>query len=75
MNYDHNVTAAKRSFADLLIDKSYGDIDKFKYAVASRLDELNRCWDELTDALVRQRQERDTVILDLINKLAEAKKR
>lgn len=42
--------------------------------MAQALDSLNKAWDELTDALVRQRDERDKQIARLMNELAEAKK-
>ena len=42
--------------------------------LAARIDDLNAAWDALTDALVRQRDERDTLISELISRLAEAKK-
>jgi hypothetical protein len=42
--------------------------------LASAIDTLNEKWDELTDCLVRQRQERDEQIRRLIDELAEAKK-
>jgi hypothetical protein len=39
--------------------------------LAAALDVLNSAWGRLTDCLVRQRQERDKVILQLLDELAE----
>jgi hypothetical protein len=39
--------------------------------IASAIDELNKAWDELTDALCRQREERDKLITSLLNQLSE----
>lgn len=38
------------------------------------VDRLNKAWDELTDCLVRQRNERGEEVLRLLDLLAEAKK-
>lgn len=45
------------------------------HEVACSVDELNNAWDKLTDALVAQREERDRIIADLINQLAEVKQK
>lgn len=42
--------------------------------MATALDDLNKAWDQLTDCLVRQREERDRKILALIDELAESRK-
>ena len=70
MSYDSNLSAAKHSFLKLMMTENP---DKFE--IANTVDALNKAWDELTDALVRQRAERDRQILSLIDQLAEAKKR
>ncbi len=41
--------------------------------VAQAFDCLNKAWDDLTDALVRQREERDKAIRRLMDELAERK--
>lgn len=42
--------------------------------VGRAVDDLNKAWDELTDCLVRHREERDRQIHRLLNELAEARK-
>lgn len=73
-NYDSLLSFAKQAATDALIDlqRSNPNADASRMALA--LDELNKRWDELTDALVRQRRERDRIISELISELAEAKK-
>lgn len=74
MNYESLVYDAKRAVTVSLIDcqraNGGGDFSN----LASAIDELNRRWDQLTDALVRQRDERQELIGRLLNELAEAKK-
>lgn len=41
--------------------------------MASAIDGLNKAWEALTDALVRQRDERGAEVLRLLDALAEAK--
>lgn len=74
MNYDLCVSDAKRKALNelLILQRSDSKIDVTQ--MASALDNLNKMWDLLTDALVRQRSERDSQILRLIDELAEAKK-
>lgn len=42
--------------------------------MAGAIDDLNRAWDDLTNAIVRQRDERGSEVLRLLDELAEAKK-
>lgn len=74
MNYDANLSAAKhRATSELVkIQRDYVNADL--HGMAGAIDDLNKAWDELTDCLVRQREERDRQILKLIDELAEAKK-
>lgn len=46
------------------------DIDN----LASAMDELHKAWDALTDALIAQREERDRIIMSLMNDLAELRR-
>lgn len=71
MNYDLRVSDAKRAVTAALCRQTKGgDLSE----LASSIDELNKAWDSLTDALVRQRDERGEQVLRLMNDLAEAKK-
>lgn len=71
-NYDLMVSDLKRATtAEILrLQRDKVDVDN----IARLVDQLNEAWDKLTDALVRQRTERDNVIRDLIDQLAEARK-
>ena len=59
-----------RAISDLHQHDEKGALDQ----LASGVDNLNGAWDALTDALVRQRDERDHQIRRLINELAERRK-
>jgi hypothetical protein len=71
-DYDGQLRAAKdyttKTLARLAANKNTEPME-----VSNAVDLLNKAWDELTDALVRQREERDKVITRLINELAERK--
>ena len=41
--------------------------------MSQAVGDLNKAWDALTDALVRQREEREKCIRHLLNQLAERK--
>jgi len=71
-NYDLMVSDLKRATtAEILrLQRDKVDVDN----IARLVDQLNEAWDKLTDALVRQRTERDNVVRDLIDQLAEARK-
>lgn len=71
MNYDGAVHREKNAFTNFLMDTKEDD-PKWRNLAANRVDALNAAWDELTDALVRQRDERDRLISRLLNDLAEA---
>lgn len=68
--YDRALWDAKDRCTKALLGKPFDAME-----MAGALDSLNKCWDELTDCLMRQRKERDDQILRLINELAEAKKK
>ena len=74
MFYDSLVSDAKRAVTVSLIDCQRANGGVNLADLASAIDELNRRWDQLTDALVRQREERQELIGRLLNELAEAKK-
>ena len=76
-HYDDCVYSSKREVTRLICSLVSEDERKHRFAVEQMpgaIDNLNKDWDELTSALVRQREERDHVIQSLINQLAEAKK-
>lgn len=75
MNYDLQLSDAKHACSRALLDLQRDNKGVDVSHMACAIDNLNRMWDALTDALVRQRTERDEQILRLINELAEAKKR
>lgn len=80
-NYDLRVSDAKaaatRAVANLAKNDRQGkplcDGDAMQW-VATAVDDLNKAWDALTDALVRQRDECGEQVVRLIHELAEAKK-
>ncbi len=72
--YDMRLSDAKRFATECLIRASK-DTKADLSNLAGAIENLNKMWDELTDCLVRQRDERDRQILSLIDELAEAKKR
>lgn len=72
MSYDARLFEAKHRATRTLCAAISGKADLTE--VGSAIDDLNKAWDELTDALVRQRKERDLQIIRLIDELAEARK-
>ncbi len=80
-NYDRRVSDAKAGATRAIVNlvkhgsdnKPLCDADAANWA-ATAVDDLNKAWDDLTDALVRQRDERDEWIAKLLNELAEARK-
>lgn len=73
-NYDIEVSYAKRHATITLcrwVSEIGGDAAT---DIAGALESLNAAWDRLTDALVRQRQERDTLIKSLIDQIAELRR-
>ena len=70
-NYDLQLSHAKQAATEALMELSNNADARH---MAGALDALNLAWDELTNALVRQRQERDRQITRLIDELAEARK-
>ncbi len=71
--YDLRLSDAKAACTRCLLQASKDS--KFDLSnLASAIDHLNKMWDELTDCLVRQREERGEQILALMDELAEAKK-
>jgi hypothetical protein len=72
-NYDRNLSWAKENVTKMICRlASKEGCDPMD--VSAAVNDLNKAWDELTDCLVRQREERDRQILSLIDELAEAKK-
>ena len=63
-NYDQELRSAKSEVTRALMDSA-----------GRTVDDLNKAWDNLTDALVRQREERNLQILRLLDELSEAKKK
>lgn len=73
-NYDQQLSWAKQAVVEAIAAMS---TDKPRITVmdlASRIDDLNKAWDELTDALLRQKRVRDLTIAELHNQLAEHQK-
>lgn len=70
-HYSVNVRDAREAFTKLICT-AYERPD-FVALAAQSVDMLNKAFDELTDYLVRQREERDRIIQNLINEVAEAK--
>lgn len=73
MNYTSPLRHQQAVVTRLLWDKVKEDLTDLQ-DLANAIDELNNKWDELTNCLIRQRDERDIKISSLINELAEAKK-
>lgn len=82
MNYDLLLSDAKANATKAVVNlvkngrdgKPLCDADAASWA-ATAMDDLNKAWDQLTDALVRQRTERDDQIRRLIDELAERRKK
>lgn len=78
MNYDRMLSDAKDAATRAVVNlvrngrdgKPLCDGDAAHW-VGTAVDELNKAWDRLTDALVRQRDERDEQIRRLLDELAE----
>lgn len=74
-NYDRQLWGAKAHAIQVLCQlhnsKQFPDAATH---MATAIDDLNKAWDELTDCLIRQRDERDMKILALIDELAESRK-
>lgn len=76
-SYDRRVWNAKDNVTKLVCDAASSDERRHNFGLEQlpgAIDELNKAWDELTNCLVRQRNERDEQISRLISELAEAKK-
>jgi hypothetical protein len=81
MNYDLMLSDAKAALLEAVAHLGRNDRQnkplcdgEAERQVACAVDELNKAWDRLTDALIRQRDERDRQIVRLINELAEARR-
>ena len=72
-NYDREVWDAKDGATKTLLGLGSGKvtIEDMGHAV----DRLNKAWDDLTNCLVRQRDERSSEVLRLLDELAEAKRK
>lgn len=76
--YDLAVRDAKHKFSRIVAELKLvkGQLtDTHWGALASAREQLNSAWSQLAQAVVREREERDNVIADLIDQLAESKKR
>jgi hypothetical protein len=82
VNYDRLVYDTRDRMRQLLV-RLTNDTDKAGKPVCDRwypeqivnaFEEHYKAWDELTNCLIRQREERDEQIRRLIDELAEAKK-
>lgn len=76
-NLDRRVYDAKHEVTRQLCNVISSDEQKHRYGIdqlPGAIDALNKAWDDMTTALVRQREERDRQIIRLINELAEARK-
>lgn len=75
MNYDLILSDCKRAATAALcrVIRDNPDVKSLD-EMAGALDALNTAWDKLTDALIRQRDERDKLVQKLLNELAEANK-
>lgn len=65
--------AATKAIVDMTRDVANGrepDVN----GMAHVIDDLNKRWDELTDVLCAQRDERGAEVLRLLDELAEAKR-
>jgi ribosomal protein L29 len=80
MNYDQKVFDAKDRVTRVIVELTAKEITPEQFRnlsiadMAKAVDDLNKAWDELTNALVRQREVRDEIISDLFAKIAELKK-
>lgn len=74
-DYDALLNHAKRAVTEAIADLARDKPRLTIQDLATRIDDLNRAWDELTDALVRQRATLGETIDDLHRRLAEAKRR
>lgn len=74
-DYDRLLRGAKDAVTEMLCNLQSKDTRFTTMDLACRIDDLNKAWAELTDCLVRQRNERDEQIRRLIDALAEARKR
>jgi hypothetical protein len=69
--YDVRMSDAKQAVTKALCGLAAGNPGLDVGGLATAIDNLNRAWDQLTDALVRQRDERDEQIGRLMNEVAE----
>lgn len=73
-DYDRNLSDAKANVTRLVIAAADPKNVTARDNLPGAVDELNKAWDALTDCLVRQRDELQERVLDLINDVAELKK-
>lgn len=71
-DYDGAVSRCKNALLKLLVA---GQTKLDWPDLGARITEMHQATDAQADALVRQRDERDRLISNLLNQLAEAKKR
>ena len=76
--YDDEVYAAKRRVTEELM-AAVSLVERGEPVnpmnISQAVDQLNEAWDALTDCLVRQREERNVLILELVDEVAELKGR
>lgn len=78
MSYQRVVSDVKSRLTEVICMVVSNDEKKHERGIEllpGVVDDLNKAWDELTDCIVRQRNERDAQIRKLIDELAEARKR
>ncbi len=73
IDYDADVYNAKKVMTDLICRPPESPARPME--IANATDCLNKAWEELTDSLARQVVERNRVISNLCNELAEARKK
>jgi hypothetical protein len=72
VDYDGEVSCCKNALLKVL---GAGPQKLDWLDLGTRITEMHAAYEAQTDALVRQRNERDRIISDLLNQLAEARKK
>jgi hypothetical protein len=74
VSYDRRLSDAKQAVITMLCNLQDPNTKFTHMDLARTIEDLNKAWDELTDALVRQRDERGAEVLRLLDQLAESKR-
>lgn len=74
-DYDGSLRAAKTNMEKTTLAVARKDANVGASEIDQAVSGLNKAWDELTCALIRQRDERDAMIRRLLDELAEGKPR